>query len=121
MLSAGEHGCRALATVPEVENCLGDETAAAERAMGAAYAHLAASLAKVDDALRENDPQLAGAVAALKASQRDWLAFRESQCDLAGFAARGGAMEAMLVEGCRSALTHKRLEELKAVEPERAE
>ena len=51
---------------------------------------------------------LKGADKALLAAQRAWIAYRDSQCELAGFEARGGSMEPMLVSGCLADLTRKR-------------
>ena len=46
-------------------------------------------------------------------AQRGWIAYRDGQCELAGFEARGGSMEPMLVSGCLADLTRKRTKELK--------
>jgi uncharacterized protein YecT (DUF1311 family) len=56
--------------------------------------------------------ELKGAEEDLLAGQRGWLAYRDGQCALAGFEARGGSMEPMLVSGCKTDLTRKRIEEL---------
>ncbi|MNT91411.1 hypothetical protein D3C72_2325040 [compost metagenome] len=56
-----------------------------------------------------------GAEEALKKAQRAWIGYRDGQCELAGFEARGGSMEPMLVSGCLAQLTTTRTEELKAL------
>ena len=61
----------------------------------------------------EFSQELKGAEDALVAAQRGWIAYRDGQCDLAGFEARGGSMEPMLVSGCLADLTRKRTKELK--------
>lgn len=62
----------------------------------------------------ELSDDLKGADKALLAGQRSWIAYRDGQCELAGFEARGGSMEPMLVSGCLADLTRKRTSELKA-------
>lgn len=61
----------------------------------------------------ELSDDLKGADKALLAAQRSWIAYRDGQCELAGFEARGGSMEPMLVSGCLADLTRKRTKELK--------
>lgn len=51
----------------------------------------------------------------LLAAQRAWLAYRDAHCVSAGYAARGGSMEPMLVAQCRAKLTRERTEQLKAL------
>lgn len=48
-------------------------------------------------------------------AQRSWLAFRDRQCTLEGYEARGGTMEPMLVALCRERLTRARIVELVAI------
>ncbi len=62
----------------------------------------------------EYDENLKGEEAALLAAQRGWIAYRDGECDLAGFEARGGSMEPMLVSGCLAELTRARTKQLKA-------
>ena len=55
----------------------------------------------------------AGAVEMLKKAQRAWIGYRDGQCQLSGYSARGGSMEPMLVSQCLADLTKKRTQELK--------
>jgi uncharacterized protein YecT (DUF1311 family) len=41
-------------------------------------------------------------------SQRAWLRFRDTQCAIEGYAARGGSMEPMLIAGCKASMTAAR-------------
>ncbi len=50
---------------------------------------------------------------ALLASQRGWLAYRDGNCEVYGFQARGGSMESMLVSGCKARMTKERVKELR--------
>ena len=45
--------------------------------------------------------------------QRAWLRFRDAQCALEGFAARGGMMEFGLVSSCKEMLTSQRTRQLR--------
>lgn len=72
---------------------------------------------KVKDYARRGDNELGegemtGAGMLLKA-QKAWLVFRDSQCELEGFAARGGSLQPMLVSGCKATLTNERVKALK--------
>jgi len=49
-----------------------------------------------------------GDEATLREAQRAWVAFRDAQCRLEGYAARGGSMEMMLYDRCRARLTRAR-------------
>lgn len=46
-------------------------------------------------------------------AQRGWLRYRDGQCMLEGYGARGGSMESMLVSGCKARLTRQRTQELR--------
>jgi uncharacterized protein YecT (DUF1311 family) len=48
----------------------------------------------------------------LRAAQRAWVAFRDAQCQLAGWEALGGSMESLLVSGCIAEMTDRRVSEL---------
>lgn len=54
-----------------------------------------------------------GADKALLAAQRGWIAYRDGHCEVAGFEARGGSMEPMLVSYCKAELTRQRTTELR--------
>jgi uncharacterized protein YecT (DUF1311 family) len=65
-----------------------------------------------EDADTEYSDDLKGEAEALLKAQRGWIAYRDGQCDLAGFEARGGSMESMLVSGCLAEMTKARTKEL---------
>ncbi len=67
-----------------------------------------------DEADAEYSADLKGEAEALLKAQRGWIAYRDGQCDLAGFEARGGSMEPMLVSGCLAEMTKARTKELQA-------
>jgi uncharacterized protein YecT (DUF1311 family) len=94
-----------------------DMNICAHRDFEVADAELNAAWKEARDAAKEMDAEqsedLKGAVAALLAAQRGWIAYRDGECDLAGFEARGGSMEPMLVSSCLADVTRARTNELK--------
>jgi uncharacterized protein YecT (DUF1311 family) len=53
-----------------------------------------------------------GHAAALLASQRAWLQFRDRQCFVEGLAAYGGSIRPLVVAQCRTAITQNRTGQL---------
>ena len=46
-------------------------------------------------------------------AQRQWLTYRDTQCDAEGFSFNGGSMQSMVVSGCKSRMTEARTQELR--------
>ena len=96
---------------------------AADAALNAQYRATMAVAAK-DDASRAGDLKAGVARpdrdptyrAALLASQRAWLAFRDAQCRVEGFAYRGGSAQDMAEAQCATALTRTRTAELRRLQ-----
>jgi uncharacterized protein YecT (DUF1311 family) len=57
-----------------------------------------------------------GEEATLREAQRAWVSFRDAQCRMESFEARGGSMQPMLDAGCRATLTRARTAELRGPE-----
>ncbi len=108
-----EVDCGNAMTQFEMNYCANVDYEAADKLLNTTYRSVLAHMAKVDTDLAETMPDLAGAVDALKKAQRAWIGYRDGQCELSGFSARGGSMEPMLVSGCLADLTTKRTAELK--------
>ena len=87
----------------------------ADGELNAAYKKAMAAAQKMDVEYKDMGEQYVGAVDALKRAQRAWIGYRDGQCELAGFEARGGSLEPLLVSSCLADLTRKRTAELKAV------
>jgi len=51
-------------------------------------------------------------------AQRAWLRYRDLQCEVEGFAFRGGTMEPLIVATCRTGLTEARTKELRELAEE---
>ncbi|MBP1861284.1 lysozyme inhibitor LprI family protein [Rhizobium herbae] len=99
----------------EMNFCANKDYEAADKELNAAYRKTMAAMKETDKELGEINANYVGAVEALKKAQRAWIDYRDGQCELAGFEARGGSMEPMLVSGCLADLTKKRTEELKGL------
>lgn len=108
-----EPDCSNPVTQADMNICAGKEYEEADAALNAAYKSAMVRMQSTDKELGEIEPNYVGAVEALKKAQRGWIQYRDGQCDLAGFEARGGSMEPMLVSGCLADLTRKRTQELK--------
>ncbi|MBP1883682.1 uncharacterized protein YecT (DUF1311 family) [Ensifer mexicanus] len=93
--------------------CAGQDYDRADADLNNIYKQAVAAMKAMDKELGEIDAAYPGAEQALKKAQRAWIGYRDGQCELAGFEARGGSMEPMLVSGCLAELTRKRTSELK--------
>lgn len=96
----------------EMNICADRDYVKADAELNSAYKQAMAAVRAMDEAAKDMGEHYVGAVDALKSAQRGWIAYRDGQCALAGFEARGGSMEPMLVSGCLADLTRKRTAEL---------
>lgn len=101
--------CGDAVTQLDLNMCAAADYEAADAALNRVWKQ-ARALARELDA--GQDERLKGAEDALLAAQRGWIAYRDGHCTLAGFDARGGSMEPMLVSGCLAATTRLRTQEL---------
>ncbi len=104
--------CKEPQTQADMTICAGQDLADADKALNAQY-QVTRNVLKERDA--GASAELKGGVEALVKAQRAWLAYRDAQCASAGFQARGGSMEPMLISMCEADLTRKRTAELKAL------
>jgi uncharacterized protein YecT (DUF1311 family) len=98
-------------TQSDMNQCSAISFQAADRTMNAAWIVARRVMQERDREAaryREGQDGRPGNYAALLASQRAWLRYRDMQCAIEGYAARGGSMESMLITGCKRALTEER-------------
>jgi uncharacterized protein YecT (DUF1311 family) len=107
--------CENAMTQSDMNICANQDYEAADKELNAVYRTTMTAMQATDRQLGEIDQNDVGAVEALKKAQRAWIGYRDGQCELAGFEARGGSMEPMLVSGCLADLTRKRTAELKSL------
>ncbi len=85
---------------------------AADRALNADYKKTREYMRTFDADL---PARLKGAEKALLTAQRIWIKYRDAQCSLEGFTARGGTMEGLLITSCLEAMTRSRSESLRII------
>ena len=102
--------CKAPETQADMTFCAGKDYEKADKQLNAAYQKVRKQLAERDKTADESGK---GAVDALVAAQRAWVAFRDANCDAFGFQARGGTMEPMLVSSCLADMSNKRADDLR--------
>lgn len=115
LCAAEEVDCENAQTQMDMNICADKDYQQADKALNAAYKKAVAAAREMDENVKDMGEAYVGAVDALKRAQRAWIGYRDGQCEFAGFEARGGSMEPMLVSGCLADLTRKRTDELKAV------
>ena len=104
--------CASPQTQMEMTQCAGEDYDKADKELNGEYQKLRKLLAERDKAADENGK---GAVDALVAAQRAWVTYRDANCDLTGFQARGGSMEPQLVASCLAQMSRDRTQELKSL------
>src|SRR5437764_7748228 len=85
----------------------------ADRAMNAQWKRTLAAMREGDRGphdTREFPPSYADA---LIAAQKAWVAFRDANCRVEGYRARGGTAEPMLAYACKTSMTDARTKELR--------
>ncbi len=93
----------------ELTYCAEKDWEAADAELNTAYSAAMKSMRAMD---AELSADLKGAAEALKEAQRAWIPYRDKACAAAGFLARGGSMEPMLVYSCLAELTDQRTQQL---------
>jgi uncharacterized protein YecT (DUF1311 family) len=106
-----ELDCTDPQTQAAMNMCAWEDYEAADKELNAVWKDARATAKRVD--ADQYEDRLKGAEKALIAGQRGWIAYRDGQCELYGFEARGGSMEPMLVSGCKAELTRTRTKELR--------
>lgn len=113
---AQELNCEAPATQIEMTSCARLDWEVADAQLNATWDE-ALAIAHDEDAFLEssggdNRPAF---VDTLRNAQRAWISFRDSACEFRGFQARGGTMEAMLVNQCLGEMTRDRTKQLQDI------
>ena len=97
--------CARQVTQMDMTQCAGLDYEKADKELNGVWKELTKPAA-------DRDPEFSAAV--LKA-QRAWIAYRDSQCAVAGFEARGGSLEPMLVGLCLAEMTRARTKALQGL------
>ena len=105
-----EPDCANAQTQIDMTICTDRDYKAADAELNAVWKQARAAVKAMDAGYEDG---LKGAGKALLAAQRGWIAYRDGRCELAGFAARGGSLESMLVLSCLADMTRARTAELR--------
>lgn len=87
--------------------CATKETQAADVELNVAYQHALGQL--------DGSDKLKAARTSLVESERDWIKFRDADCDVQANIFKGGSMDGAMVEACKKSLTEQRTKELKSI------
>ena len=104
--------CKNPMTQTDVTICAGRSAKAADAAMVSEYKVATVILGTMDRDIDRKYDKRPSYSAALLASQRAWLKFRDAECVVEGYSARGGSMEPMIVNGCYEEVTRARTKQL---------
>lgn len=95
--------CKNPMTQTDMNICAGSQARAADRDMAREYNRATIRMRRMGKAYAD----------ALLTSQRAWLKFRDAECVVEGYAARGGSMESMLRSSCFEDVTQARTKQLR--------
>ncbi|MCB1464846.1 MAG: DUF1311 domain-containing protein [Nitratireductor sp.] len=109
---AQEPNCADPQTQADMTICAGKDYQKADAELNEVWAEAMAG-AKENDLLGGADDGRPAYEEALRSAQRAWIGFRDAHCAYAGYAARGGSMEPMLVNQCLARLTEERTMQLR--------
>lgn len=113
MASEPAPDCENAMTQMAMNQCAQLEYEAADAELNVQWKVTAAEMKQRDASLDSQHDSRPGYFETLLAAQRAWLAYRDNHCRSAGYYARGGSMEPMLVSLCLAKLTAARTEQLK--------
>ncbi|MCZ7858273.1 lysozyme inhibitor LprI family protein [Agrobacterium salinitolerans] len=109
-VAAQEPNCKEPQTQADMTICAGKDYEKADKQLNVDYQKLRKLLVERD---KTADADGKGAADALVTAQRAWVAFRDANCAVAGFQARGGSMEPMLISSCLAEMSTRRADELR--------
>ena len=109
-VAAQEPNCKEPQTQADMTICAGKDYEKADKQLNVEYQKLRKLLVERD---KTADADGKGATDALVTAQRAWVAFRDANCAVAGFQARGGSMEPMLISSCLAEMSTRRADELR--------
>ena len=96
----------------EMNRCAWEDHQREDTAMTAQWRKTLAYMRKQDRDTSPNTDKRRSYSDTLLESQRAWLRYRDTQCAIEGYVARGGSMEPMLIAACKAKLTAARRRDL---------
>ena len=95
--------CKTAVDQTSLNQCADQDFRATDAELNAVYGQVTGRLSDAPDAK-----------GLLTTAQRSWIAFRDAECAFRSSGSEGGSMHPMVVLGCRTELSRKRIGELKA-------
>jgi uncharacterized protein YecT (DUF1311 family) len=117
LLAAAASNCGAKDNQSAMNMCQAEVAARADDQMNRVWKQVYPAMQEEDrgyDRPKLDGDSEPGFAAALLASQRSWLAFREAQCRIESYEWRGGSMQAFRESQCRTDVTLARIRQLRA-------
>ena len=108
--------CKDPQTQADMNICSGIAYKAADAVMSREYEVVAARMKTMDSNAGQIDDGRPGYFAVFLDSQRAWLKFRDAECVVEGYYARGGTLEPLLVSSCFEELTKQRTDQLQSLD-----
>lgn len=104
--------CDSPQSTQEINYCVSETFDTADAELNAIYKKAMASQVQLDKDLGEGSSALVGAADALKAAQRAWIAFRDTNCVSRTYINAGGTIRVAAEIGCETEMTKARTKEL---------
>ena len=108
LLLAQTANCFQPNTQMEMNRCASADYQREDAAMTVQWRKTLSYMRKQDGELNLNTDKRRNYADTLLESQRAWLRYRDAQCAIEGYAARGGSLEPMLIADCKARLTAAR-------------
>jgi uncharacterized protein YecT (DUF1311 family) len=114
ILAVAVPDCQQAITQTAMTACAGQAYRRADAALNTQWARTLAFMKKRDVGEPRTTPGI-GYAAALLASQRAWIRYRDAECLIEGYAMRGGTAEPMARYTCLAAVTDARTKQLRSL------
>lgn len=107
--------CANAVTTQELNECASAEYEKADQTLNGAWREALATVRRQDqEDVPPEDRRPRGEVK-LREAQRAWITYRDANCVVQGYRARGGTAETLINLGCLTTVTEQRTKELQAL------
>lgn len=116
ILAAAATNCGDKPSQTGMTMCQGTAAAQADRDMTRAWTHVYAEMQQADRGEPKTERSTPGFAAALLASQRAWLKYRDAECQIESYESLGGSLQPFTYNLCLTDLTKARTRQLQMVD-----
>ena len=110
------HDCDDPMSQPEMNACAALDFERADAELNRVWQEAIAAARAADAEIDRTYDQRPTSEAKLREAQRAWIVFRDAHCTVVGYEeARGGSMEPMTYDACRTILTEERTAQLRSL------